>query len=173
MKLELRVLNSGDASTFLAWRQEPTARRFNPLDDLTLGDLAHRLASETNELGDQQKTAFRWVVGENGKDVGSVALTNVAWRMGFGEIGYMITESCHGRGLGTNSVRLLVDKVFAETKLVRLVAIISAENVASCRLVERLGFKREGTLREHFLIQGRRVDENYYGLLRREWTGDV
>jgi ribosomal-protein-alanine N-acetyltransferase len=82
----------------------------------------------------------------------------------------MLAESHHGRGLGTRAVSLLVDKLFTDTDLERLYALVAAENTPSCRLLERLGFKREGLMREHYVIQGARVDEIIYGLMRREWT---
>jgi ribosomal-protein-alanine N-acetyltransferase len=90
--------------------------------------------------------------------------------MGYSEIGYMLSESHQGRGLGTAAVSLFVAKIFRESSLDRLFATISVENAASIRLVTRLGFTREGLLREHFLIEGRRVDELVYGILRREWS---
>jgi ribosomal-protein-alanine N-acetyltransferase len=48
-------------------------------------------------------------------------------------------------------------------------AYVATDNTASWRLLERLGFCREGLLREHYVIQDRRVDEFVYGLLRPEW----
>ena len=62
--------------------------------------------------------------------------------------------------------RLLVDEVEAGK---REIAHIAEENVASQRLIEGVGFYHEGTLREHYIIQGRRVSERVYGLLRDEW----
>jgi ribosomal-protein-alanine N-acetyltransferase len=101
--------------------------------------------------------------------IGTLSAMNPSWGMGYIEIGYMLAASHHGRGLGTRAVALLVAKLFRETELYRIFATISVENIASIKLLERLGFIREGVLREHYLIQGRRVDEAIYGLLRHEW----
>ena len=167
--LKLRSLQPPDAQIMHAWRQEPTIKRFNPLEDVSIETLAERLAKVGNDLSDQTCESFRWIVEFSGEPVGSVAVSGISWRMGYAEVGYLMAESSHGKGIGTAAVKLLVDKIFTESSLQRLTATISTENVASWRLVERLGFKREGTLRQHYVVQGQRVDEYYYGLLRSEW----
>ena len=55
------------------------------------------------------------------------------------------------------------------TDLRKLLAMVHVDNIASCRLLERLGFQREGLLREHYLIEGEPVDEVLYGLLRPDF----
>jgi ribosomal-protein-alanine N-acetyltransferase len=171
--IRLRPLRLDDAEIMHGWRRESTINRFNPLDDLSIDALAERLSKEGHDLSNRECTSFRWMVEKGGEAVGSVAISSVAWRMGYAEIGYLMGESQHGKGLGTSAVNLLVNKVFAESSLRRLIATISVENVPSWRLVERLGFTREGTLRQHYVVQGRPVDEYCcYGLLRSEWAPD-
>lgn len=155
----------------MSWRDEVRAQRFNPLDQVTLQELRHRLSGWDGRLTDRRREEYRWVVLLGEEPVGTAALMKPAWRMGYGEIGYLISEPHQGQGLGTRAVRLLVTHLFAETALRRLQALVSVENVASQRLLERLGFKLEGTLRQHFVIQGKPVDERVYGMLRSEWPG--
>lgn len=152
-----------------AWRQQERIQRFNPLDDLSLEMLTERLAKLSSDLSDRKAEMYRWMVEQNGVTIGSVSFKPVSWQMGHGEIGYGISEPEHGKGLGTAAVRLLVEKIFAETDIHKLFAYVSAENVASCRILERLGFRREGYLRDHYVIQGRRVDEVFYAILRHEF----
>jgi len=104
-----------------------------------------------------------------GDVIGTVSAMNPSWAMGYVEIGYMFGERYHGRGHGTRAVTLFVEKIFRETDLHRVYATVSVENTASIRLLERLGFTREGIMRQHYLIQGRRIDEIIFGLLRHEW----
>jgi ribosomal-protein-alanine N-acetyltransferase len=91
--------------------------------------------------------------------------------MGYGEIGYGFAESHHGKGIATAAVRLLVEKIFRETNLRKLLAYVHEENIASCRVLEKVGFQEEGLLRDHYLILGNPVNEILYGLLKQEWTG--
>jgi ribosomal-protein-alanine N-acetyltransferase len=169
-RLQLVPANASHAQVWWRWRQEESTRRHNPLDDIGPLELASRLSLIGGDLQDTSFAEYRWMVLLDAVPVGTVSLSRPSWRMGYGEIGYMLAEAYHGRGLGTASVGLFVEKVFRETNLVRLTATISTENVASWRLIERLGFTREGMLRQHYVIQGRRVNEYIYGLLRPEWA---
>lgn len=168
----LRLLPMGAeyAAAWLRWRGQESSQRFNPLLPLPESYLAQRLSNVcTSDLSNRKRVEYRWVVDLRGEPVGTVAAVSPSWSMGYAEIGYMLAEEYQGRGLGTRAVALLVGKLFEETDLHRLFAMISPENVASLRLIERLGFTHEGRMREHYLIQGRRVDEMIYGLLRGEW----
>jgi len=153
----------------MAWRAEAAARRFNPLEDTPLVHLRRRLDGWDGRLVDTRRDEYRWLVFAGDIPVGTAALMRPAWRMGYAEIGYLISEPYQGQGLGTRAVRLFVSHVFRETALRRLQALVSVENVASQRLLERLGFALEGTLRAHFMIQGRPVDERLYAMLREAW----
>jgi ribosomal-protein-alanine N-acetyltransferase len=169
---ELRLLATGaeHAALWHRWRSEAASQRFNPLFPLTVEELARRLSAlSVSDLSDRRRSEFRWMIARGPEVIGTVAAPNPSWSMGYIEIGYMLGEEYQGRGLGTRAVALFVEKLFRETTLHRVYATVSVENVPSCRLLERLGFRREGVMREHYLIQGRRVDEVLYGLLRHEW----
>ncbi len=158
------------AAMWQRWRAEEATQRFNPLYPLSVEALAERLTHHYSaDLRDHTRPEYRWMIALGAEVIGTASVSNVSWGMGYAEIGYMLAESHHGRGLGTRAVALLITKLFAETDLKRVYALVSSENVASRRLLERLGFTREGLMREHYVIQGRRVDEVVYGLLRREW----
>ncbi|HEV2765601.1 MAG TPA: GNAT family protein [Pyrinomonadaceae bacterium] len=168
--VRLLPMRAEHAHLWLRWREQAASQRFNPLLRLPVEHLARRLTVAcTSDLKDRTRGEYRWMVAAAGQPVGTVAATNVSWGMGYAEISYMLDEAHHGRGLGTRAVAHLVGKLFRETDLHRLYALISPENLPSLRLVERLGFTQEGRMRQHYLIQGRRVDELVYGLLRHEW----
>jgi [ribosomal protein S5]-alanine N-acetyltransferase len=158
------------AQAWHVWRGEEASQRFNPLFPLPVEELARRLATFcSGDLRNRQHTEYRWMVALGDEVIGTVSAMNPSWGMGYVEIGYMLGERYHGRGYGRRAVALLVEKLFSETRLHRVYATVSVENASSIRLLERLGFTREGVMREHYLIQGRRVDEVIYGLLRPEW----
>src|SRR5262249_8528923 len=102
----------------------------------------------------------------------SVSLKNISHSMCYGEIGYGIAETHQGKGIATAAVRLLVSRVFTESKLRRLIAYVHEENHASRRVLEKLGFQEEGLLRDHYVINAIPVTEALYGLLKREWVKD-
>jgi RimJ/RimL family protein N-acetyltransferase len=64
----------------------------------------------------------------------------------------------------------LLEFAFGDLDLNRVEADIDPRNVASARSLERLGFHKEGHLRERWIVDGEVSDSSLYGLLRSEWT---
>lgn len=169
MDVKLLAYQPAFLELFIEWRSQPLSVRHNPLKTMTKQEIAQMLESEGSELRELRKyESYRWFVGFESEVVGSISLKNISHSMGYAEIGYGIAESHHRRGIATAAVGLLVDKVFSETELRRLIAFVHDQNLASCRVLEKLGFQEEGLLREHYIINGEPKDEVVYGLLRRE-----
>ena len=87
------------------------------------------------------------------------------------EVGYWIDAGVQGRGVATRAVRAFVHHLFSERGMHRVQAWTVAHNERSQRVLERLGFQREGVQREADLLRGERSDRVLFGLLRSEWTG--
>ena len=153
------------------WRPQAGARRYNPFLPWDEAALAARLIPERANLADHSLDAHRWMVEWEGAVVGTVGLHATHWDSGNTEIGYQLDEAVHGRGVGTATVRALVTLLYAETDLEHILAIIAADNLASHRLIQKLDFVMEGRLRSHVLVEGRRLDQVIYGMLRGEWSG--
>lgn len=99
----------------------------------------------------------------------SVNSWNPDWRSA--SLGYCLTEAAWGRGHATEAARVLLRWAFGTFDLNRVQAETDTRNVASARVLEKLGFVREGTLREDCIVDGDVSDSWVYGLLRREWAG--
>ena len=82
-----------------------------------------------------------------------------------GELGYLLDAGARGRGTMTRAVRLMVGWAFAELALVRVQAFVSPDNARSMRLLERLGFAREGLMRSY---RGPGADRVAYAVLPGE-----
>ena len=80
------------------------------------------------------------------------------WGEGRGELGYLVAAAARGRGLGTRAVRLLARWAFEAHGIERLEAHVQPDNMPSLALAERVGFRREGLMRSHSVMRGRRVD---------------
>lgn len=157
------------AKLWFAWRSEPQAQRYMPIEPWSVGVLKRRLMASTPDLADEVKQEHRWIVQVGTESAGIVSILRPAFRHGFAEVSYHLAEAYQGRGIGSIAVTQLVDCVFGQTDWVRLFALIGATNRASRGLAEKLGFVHEGTMRSHFIIRGRRVDQCVYGLLRKDW----
>lgn len=156
---------------FIEWRNQPLSVRYNPLKTMSADKIANMLRAEGTDLSHLGKyESFRWFIALEGQVIGALALKNISHSMGYGELGYGMAESHQGRGIATTAIRLLVDKIFAESTLRRLIAYVHEENQGSRRVLEKLGFQEEGLLREHYIVNGAPVNEVLYGLLKREWV---
>ncbi len=87
------------------------------------------------------------------------------------ELGYELDPAYWGRGYATEAARAMVSFGFKELSLHRLWAACLAENVGSVRVLEKLGMRPEGHLRQNRRFKGRWWDTLLYGLLVDEWSG--
>lgn len=144
--------------------------RYNPLAQTQLCDLRTRTAKVSSDLSDLKSSEeFQFFIRFQEQLVGTLSLKNISHMMMYGEIGYDVGESFQGKGIGTSAVGLFVEKIFADTPLRRLIAYVAEGNLASRRLLEKVGFLQEGICREHFIINGKPTDEILFGILRSEW----
>lgn len=87
-----------------------------------------------------------------------------------GALGYCFGEAAWGHGYATEAARALLGWAFDTLDLNRVQAETDTRNAGSARVLEKLGFQREGTLREDCVVDGVVSDSWVYGLLRREWS---
>jgi ribosomal-protein-alanine N-acetyltransferase len=85
------------------------------------------------------------------------------------EIGYQIIPDHRGKGYGTEAAQLMVDHLFLSRDISRIQAITNTKNTASQRILEEIGFKREGTIRKSGYIRGAWANAYLYSILREEW----
>ncbi|MEW1953175.1 GNAT family protein [Terrabacter sp. NPDC080008] len=84
-------------------------------------------------------------------------------------LGYCFGEAAWGHGYATEAARALLQWAFPTLDLNRVQAEADTRNVASARVLKKLGFVLEGTLREDCVVDGDVSDSWVFGLLRREW----
>ena len=86
-------------------------------------------------------------------------------------LGYCLNQAVSGHGYATEAARVLLEWAFDTLDLNRVQSETDTRNVASARVLEKLGFVHEGTLREDCIVNGVVSDSWVYGLLRRDWKG--
>lgn len=114
---------------------------------------------------------FAYAILADGRVAGSIALyrqQNIHFRTA--ELGYYLGEADWGKGLCSRAVGLACRRVFQETDILRIFAEPFAYNAASCRVLEKNGFRFEGTLRCNAVKNGRVLDMHLYALLREDWA---
>jgi len=103
--------------------------------------------------------------------VGVIELHNLDWLHGRAEIGITIWPShARGKGYGPDAVRTLCRWGFNTLRLRRLYCKVFSSNVGAQHTFEKVGFRQEGTWRQHFFLQGHTEDAILYGILASELT---
>ncbi len=97
--------------------------------------------------------------------IGTCTLFNFNHQCRRAELGYALARSAWGRGFMPEALSALIDYAFAELKLHRIEAEIDPRNRASAKTLERLGFLKEGHLRDRWMVNGEVSDSDLYGLL--------
>lgn len=101
--------------------------------------------------------------------VGIGAFDRLDWTNRIAYIGYWISKDFQGNGIITKVVRKLTDYAFTEFGLNRVDIRVASKNKKSQAIPERLGFEREGTLRQVEWLYDRYVDHIVYGMLKSNW----
>lgn len=117
---------------------------------------------------------FAFAVTLDDRAVGSIGVfrqQNIHRRTA--ELGYYIAEPYWGKGCMTQAVLLACGHVFTHSDILRIYAEPFAHNAGSCRVLEKAGFRLEGTLRQNAVKNGQIIDMKLYSLLRDEWEATV
>lgn len=96
--------------------------------------------------------------------IGAIRKENIHSRTA--EMGYYIGEPHWGRGLMTSAVKQVCDLIFATTDIVRIFAVPFSYNEASCRVLEKAGFVREGVMRKNAYKRGQFLDTILYARVK-------
>lgn len=113
----------------------------------------------------QAEDSYQFLVCRDGEPVGAAWLFRVDEVDRQAELGYWVVPDEQGKGYATEAAELLVRFAFSERGLHKVVARVLEGNDASRRVLEKLGFQREASLREHHFVGGRFVDTELLGLL--------
>jgi len=168
----LRRAQPSDAARILAWRREPSANRYQPLQPRELASMEAELAARAvPAIGPELIDKVQWIVQAAGEPAGWITLTVTSRDHTTGSIGYTIGARYRRRGYAGAAVRAVISLAFAAdgADLDRLEAVAAVANGGSRKVLEQSGFQLEGIARELLVIHGERVDHACYALLRSEW----
>ncbi len=119
----------------------------------------------------EQGDLFQFAIARKSDSImiGTCTLWNIHAQNRRAEVGYALGRAYWGMGYMHEAMQALVDHAFRVMQLHRLEADIDPRNEASAKSLVRLGFKREGLLRERWIVGGEISDSALYGLLASEW----
>ncbi len=169
-RLVMRWASEDDVDAFYEIFSDPKVMRYwssGPLPNREAAAAMQREIAQHN-LNDTQ---MKWglALRDTNKLIGTVTLFNLSISNGRAEIGYAMGSAYWGKGYMNEALKALIVHAFDVMNFRRLEADVDPRNDASIRTLERLGFQREGFLRERWHVGGEFQDAFFYGLLKREW----
>jgi [ribosomal protein S5]-alanine N-acetyltransferase len=168
--VRLRPLATSDADALFDVFSDPVMMRYwstPPMQDRAEAEaLLYRI-----QTGFEGKTLFQWCLErkEDAQMLGTCTLFHFDSNNGRAEIGYGQHSRYWRSGYMTEALTALIDYAFGTLRLRRLEADVDPRNENSLRILERLGFRREGLLRERWHVGAEVQDTVFLGLLSREW----
>ncbi len=172
----VREVEQGDAEAAFAWGSDPEYFAYLPFEPVQTMDQEHAFVDEVIRAArttPRRGYHLAVTVAATAEMVGLVDLRITSVRHRSAELGFGLRKDARGQGLATEAAELVVDFGFRVLGLHRITAGHHPDNVASGRLLERLGMKREGRLRENLLSHGTWRDSIVYSVLEHEWRRPV
>jgi RimJ/RimL family protein N-acetyltransferase len=160
--VNLRIVEKEDLPLLQEWWNDPEfSGKYNPLD----AQQSRADVEKEYEKPSPEKARFL-ILRKDGSKIGflGMSILGMWW-----QIGYVLIPSERGKGYCTEAVQLAVDYLFMSKDIVRIQAGTFTENRASQRVLEKTGFKREGTIRKGLFSWGKWADICLYSILREEW----
>jgi RimJ/RimL family protein N-acetyltransferase len=166
-RIDLRPLTKSDMAHKVAWFNDPAVNKTLLLTEPL--ELEKTLQWFDAHKDDRSRCEFA-VESKDHKTIGIIGFVHIDRTNETAECYCVIGDkSFWGKGVGTEAHRALIDWGFKNLGLHKVWADIRAENIAIVKVVEKLGFRVEGTLRNERLINGRRVDVVRIAVLKDEF----
>lgn len=170
--ITLRRFTLADIRPFVAYRSDPDVARYQSWDApyrLDQGERLIRAMQRQHPDTPGQWFQFAVILSSTGELIGDCGTKSDAADPRQAEIGYTIAKQRHGRGHGLDTVGTLLGYLFDGRGKHRVTASCDPRNTGSIRLLERIGMRREGHLRESIWFNGEWADDVLFAMLDREW----
>ena len=133
---------------------------YEPITQETIKDLE-------KQYDDLKEGQWFFIEKKDGKKIGYVAhFVSMGKQKA---IGYALLPEERDKGYGTEAATIMVDYLFLSKNIIRIQAGIRPDNIASQKVLEKVGFKKEGILRKCFFSRGKLRDTAIFSILREEW----
>lgn len=169
-KVRLRPIERDDLPRFVEWFGDPEVRRH------LLMYLPFSLAQEERwfenllERLERQTDVLLAIETADGVHIGNVGLHSIDWKNRNAEFGIAIGEKAYwGQGYGTDATRTLLTLAFGEMNLHRVFLRVDTDNLRGIRCYEKVGFQREGILRQVGFKGGAYHDQYMMSILESEF----
>jgi RimJ/RimL family protein N-acetyltransferase len=169
-RVRLRAQRASDVPALFTLYADPSVMRYWSNAPFTRIEQAQE-KFEFHDRGVRAGEFLQWAVVRDGDAlIGTCSLFEISAPHRRASLGYALASAYWGKGYALEATRLAVQHAFGAMALHRLEADVDPRNAPSLRLLDRLGFTHEGTLRERWHVAGETQDSAIYGLLARDYA---
>ena len=167
-RITIRKFEKSDIPKKVEWINNPANNRFLHYNiPLSIEGTERWFDSHQGET-----TRYDAVIEADGVPVGTIGLLSIDRKNSKAEYYIAMGETSYkGKGVAKEASRLILAYGFEELGLNRIYLFTEADNIAAQKLFERVGFKREGILKQDVYSHGAFADRIAYGILKEEWKG--
>ncbi|NTW42737.1 MAG: GNAT family N-acetyltransferase [Cellulomonadaceae bacterium] len=157
-RLLLRDFSEADLDAVHAYAGDPEVCRYVDWGPNTLAQSRSFINEMVAARADERRTSITWAVTTAGRLVGACSVTTTSEQHRRGALGYVLARAHWGQGYATEAASAVLRFAHDELGLDRVEATCRPANIASQRVLTRIGMQQEGLLRSHTVIRGRRED---------------
>ena len=171
-RLSLREYTISDWQAVLAYQTNSEYLEYYPWHKRTSADVQKFVQMFVDWQQERPRVKFQLaiVLPDQNQLIGSCGIRKKQPKTHQAELGYEIAPLYWGQGYATEAAQKMLDFGFEQLDLHRVWASCLVENKASARVLEKLGLRQEGRIRQNRWMKGRYRDTFVYGILKHEWA---
>ncbi|MEG4075501.1 GNAT family protein [Microcoleus sp. Pol14C2] len=173
-RLLLRKITLNDASDMFEYACNPEVSKYTMWSTHTsIEDTKYFLKSITKMYKRRELVDWGIVHKADKKFIGTCGFVEWSMTHSRAEIGYALSRNYWGEGYMSEAVNAVIEFGFREMLLNRILARCEVSNIASARVMEKVGMQLEGILRQHIFVKDRYWDLKLYSILREEFFDNI
>ena len=168
-RLKLREITLQDFQAVHEYASDPETVRYMPFGPNTEEETQEFINRNLKRQQEETRTEYGFgiILKSENRFIGACGIHGVSKVQA--SIGYILNRNYWGHGYATEAAKALVEYLFDEFGVHRVFATCDPRNVVSIRVLEKVGMRLEGRLRENILKHGEYRDSLIYGILENEW----
>lgn len=169
-RLLIRDLTLDDKQAVFNYRSDAEANKFQSWIPETLEDVEQFIERNNKEFN-QPESWYQVLITEKDSKavIGDIGIHFFGSENLQAELGITLNKDFQGRGYASEALKGVINFLFSDLKKHRIMASIDPENIDSLKLMERIGFRKEGHFVKSLFWKNNWTDDVIYALLREEW----
>ncbi|MCR8747240.1 GNAT family N-acetyltransferase [Romboutsia lituseburensis] len=173
-RLYLREITDDDASDIFEYLSDDTVTKYLGKESLTNVDGAYEIINKI-KINYNERRGIRWGIihKESRKLIGTIGYDVLQVKNKRADVGYDINSNYWRQGFATEAINEVINWGFIKFDLNRIGSVVFPDNIASLNLLKKIGFTKEGLLREYIIQNNMERDTVVLSLLKKEYLAKV